>query len=319
MRGPIGARYFLFLLYQFFVSLLARGCTFYPVLVECLSPRDLDSNDLNPDINITSAWRAGMATSVFNIPFRDNRKLRHVINEVKNDVKLQTLWKCSNVMAIDRMGFTDHGPTHVKIVANSALKLLRMLVEKKVVPSIVKNYGKKNEDAEMIVVLGSIFHDLVMTVTRDGHELYSALLASGFIERFLQGIYSEEERMIILSEVLHAIVSHEEPRKPLTLEAGIVRVADALDMEKGRARIPFQAGKVDIHSVSALSIEKVSIQEGDEKPVSVSITMSNPAGIFQIDNLLKPRIENSGLGNYIHVVAEITGEEDRKILEKYEF
>jgi metal-dependent HD superfamily phosphatase/phosphodiesterase len=47
--------------------------------------------------------------------------------------------------------------------------------------------------------------------------------------------------------------------------------------------------------------------------------MSNPAGIFQIDNLLKPRIENSGLGNYIHVVAEITGEEERKILKKYEF
>jgi hypothetical protein len=102
------------------------------------------------------------------------------------------------------------------------------------------------------------------------------------------------------------------------LEAGIVHVADALDMEKGRARIPFQAGKVDIHSVSALSIEKVSIQEGEEKPVTISITMSNPAGIFQIDNLLKPRIENSGLANYIHVVAEITGEE-RKILEKYEF
>ena len=260
-----------------------------------------------------------MAASVFNIPFRGNRKLQHVINEVRNDVKLQTLWRCSNIMAIDRMGFTDHGPTHVKIVANSALKLLRMLVEKKVVPSIVKHYGKKNEDAEVVVVLGSIFHDLGMTVTRDGHELYSALLASGFIEKYLQGIYSEEERTIILSEVLHAIVSHEEPRKPLTLEAGIVRIADALDMEKGRARIPFQAGKVDIHSVSALSIEKVNIQEGDEKPVTLNITMSNPAGIFQIDNLLKPRIENSGLGNYIHVVAKITGEEEKKILEKYEF
>lgn len=279
------------------------------------------SNDLNPDIITTLAIVecAGMTASVFNIPFRDNRKLRHIINEVKNDVKLQTLWKCSNVMAIDRMGFTDHGPTHVKIVANSALKLLRMLVEKKVVPSIVKHYGKKNEDAEVVVVLGSIFHDLGMTVTRDGHELYSALLASGFIEKYLQDIYSEEERTIILSEVLHAIVSHEEPRKPLTLEAGIVRVADALDMEKGRARIPFQAGKVDIHSVSALSIEKVSIQEGDEKPVTVNITMSNPAGIFQIDNLLKPRIENSGLGNYIHVVAETTGKEEQKILKKYEF
>jgi metal-dependent HD superfamily phosphatase/phosphodiesterase len=237
---------------------------------------------------------------------------------VKKDVKLQTLWKCANTMAIDRMGYTDHGPTHVKIVANSALKLLRILVDRKVVPSIVRDYGMKNEDAEVVVVLGSIFHDLGMVVTRDGHELYGALLASRFIEKFLQQIYSEEERTIILSEVLHAIVSHEEPRKPLTIEAGIVQIADALDMEKGRARIPFQSGKVDIHSVSALSIEKVDIQEGDKMPVVIRITMSNSAGIFQIDELLKPRIESSGLKNYIHVVAEITQAKETKILDKFE-
>jgi metal-dependent HD superfamily phosphatase/phosphodiesterase len=254
----------------------------------------------------------------FNIPFRDNQKLKHVIDEVKKDVKLQTLWRCANVMAIDRMGYTDHGPTHVKIVSNVALKILRILVDKKVVPSIVKNYGMKNEDAEVVVVLGSIFHDLGMTVTREGHVLYGALIASEFIEKYLQSIYSEEERTIILSEVLHAVVSHEDPIKPLTVEAGIVRVSDALDMEKGRARIPFQAGKVDIHSVSALSIEKVNIQEGEQKPVTIKITMSNSAGIFQIDELLKPRIENSGLQNYIHVVAEITGERERKIIDKFE-
>lgn len=236
---------------------------------------------------------------------------------VKRDVRLQTLWKCANVMAIDRLGFTDHGPTHVKIVANSALKLLRILVDNKVVPSIVKNYNMKNEDAEVVVVLGSIFHDLGMVVARDGHEMYGALLASTFIEKYLQ-IYSEEERMIIFSEVLHAVVSHEDPRKPLTVEAGIVRVADALDMEKGRARIPFQAGKVDIHSVSALSIEKVDIQEGDKTPVTIKITMSNSAGVFQIDELLKPRIENSGLKSYIHVLAEITGEKETSILQKFE-
>ena len=256
---------------------------------------------------------------VFNIPFGGNTKLKRIIDEVKRDTRLQTLWRCCNVMAIDRMGYTDHGPTHVKIVANSALKLLRIFVDKKVVPSIVKNYGMKNEDAEVVVVLASIFHDLGMTVAREGHQLYGALLASGFVEKYLKDIYSEEERTIILSEVLHAIVSHEELGKLLTLEAGLVRVADALDMEKGRARIPFRAGKVDIHSVSALSIEKVNIQEGDEKPVTVNITMSNSAGIFQIDELLKPRIENSGLGNYIHVVAEITGKEEQKILGKYEF
>jgi metal-dependent HD superfamily phosphatase/phosphodiesterase len=206
----------------------------------------------------------------------------------------------------------------VKIVANSALKLLRILVDHKVVPSIVKNYGMKNEDAEVVVVLGSIFHDLGMSVTRERHEWYGALFAAEFIERFLQEIYSEEERTIVRSEVLHTIVSHEEPAKPLTIEAGIVRVADALDMEKGRARIPFQAGKVDIHSVSALSIEKVDIHEGDKMPVTIKITMSNSAGVFQIDELLKPRIENSGLKDYMHVVAEITGEKETKILDKFE-
>jgi metal-dependent HD superfamily phosphatase/phosphodiesterase len=206
----------------------------------------------------------------------------------------------------------------VKIVANVALKLLRILIDHKVVPNIVKDYKMKNEDAEVVVVLGSIFHDLGMSVTRERHELYGTLFASEFVEKYLQGIYSDEERTVMRSEVLHTIVSHEEPLKPLTIEAGIVRVADALDMEKGRARIPFQAGKVDIHSVSALSIEKVDIHEGDKMPVTIEISMSNSAGIFQIDELLKPRIENSGLKGYIHVVAEITGEKETKILEKFE-
>jgi metal-dependent HD superfamily phosphatase/phosphodiesterase len=255
---------------------------------------------------------------VFNIPFRNNAKLKHVIDKVKEDTKLQSFWKCANVMAIDRMGYTDHGPTHVKIVANLALKLLRILVDRQVKPSIVRNYGMKNEDAEVVVVLGAIFHDLGMVVSRQDHEKYSVLIALEFIEKFLTPIYSEEECAIISSEVLHAIVAHEQPNKPLTVEAGIVGIADALDMEAGRARIPFESGKIDIHAVSALSIEKVEIIEGEEKPVTIKITMSNSAGVFQIDELLKPRIEKSGLQDYFHVVAEITGEKERKIIEKFE-
>jgi metal-dependent HD superfamily phosphatase/phosphodiesterase len=255
---------------------------------------------------------------VFKIPFRNNAKLRHVIDKVKEDMKLQSFWKCANVMAIDRMGYTDHGPTHVKIVANLALKLLRILMDRQVKPSIVRNYGMKNEDAEVVVVLGAILHDLGMVVARQDHEKYSVLIALEFIEKCLTSIYSEEERAIISSEVLHAIVAHEQPSKPLTVEAGIVSIADALDMEAGRARIPFKSGKIDIHAVSALSIEKVEIIEGKEKPIKIKITMTNSAGVFQIDELLKPRIEKSGLQEYFHVVAEITGEKERKIIAKFE-
>jgi metal-dependent HD superfamily phosphatase/phosphodiesterase len=255
---------------------------------------------------------------VFNIPSHGNAKLQHVMDKVKEDVKLHTFWKCANVMAIERMGYTDHGPTHVKIVSNLALKLLRILVGNQVKPSIVKNYGMKNEDAEVVVVLGSIFHDLGMIVIRNDHEKYSALIALEFIEKCLTPVYSQEERAIICSEVLHAIVAHEKPNMPLTVEAGIVGIADALDMESGRARIPFEAGKIDIHAVSALSIEKVEIIEGEEKPITIKITMSNSAGVFQIDELLKPRIEKSGLQEYVHVVAEIVGGKERQIIEKFE-
>jgi len=255
---------------------------------------------------------------VFNIPFRNNAKLKQVMDKVKEDVKLQSYWKCANVMAIDRMGYTDHGPTHVKIVANMALKLLRILIDRQVKPSIVRYYGMGNDDAEVVVVLGAIFHDLGMVVTRHDHDKYSELIALEFLEKCLTPVYSEEERAIISSEVLHAIVSHEQPNKPLTVEAGIVSIADALDMEAGRARIPFKSGKVDIHAVSALSIEKVEIIEGAEKPITIKITMSNSAGVFQIDELLKPRIETSKLQEYFHVIAEITGKEERKIIEKFE-
>jgi len=255
---------------------------------------------------------------IFSVPVRENAKLKELVDAIKKDVKLNTLWKCSNIMAIDRMGYTDHGPTHVKIVANSALQILRILIRNGVTPSIVKNYGMKNEDAEIVIVLGSIFHDLGMVVKRSEHESFSAMLAFDFVDKLLRATYSTEERTIICSEVLHAIVSHESPIKPLTVEAGIIRIADALDMEKGRARIPFEAGKVDIHSVSALSIERVELLEGKEKPITIRIRMTNSAGVFQIDTLLKPRIENSGLEKYIHVFAEITGEKERKIIDKFE-
>jgi metal-dependent HD superfamily phosphatase/phosphodiesterase len=266
---------------------------------------------------------------VFTIPYRNNSKLKAIMEKVKDNKKLKTYWKCANVMAIDRMGYTDHGPTHVKIVANLSLKLLRILVEKKfITPSIVKNYDMKNDDAEVVVVLGSIFHDLGMIVQRNEHEKYSAFLAMEFFDKFLTPTYNEEEKAIITSEVLHAIVTHEEPltneptNKILTKEAGIVGIADALDMEAGRARIPFQSGKVDIHAVSALSIEKVEIEvvEGNAevKPINIKIKMSNSAGVFQIDELLKPRIVNSGLEQFFHVIAEITGEKETRIIEKFE-
>jgi hypothetical protein len=125
----------------------------------------------------------------------------------------------------------------VKIVANGALKMLRLLVGKAVEPSVQANYGMSVEDAEVVVVLASVMHDLGMAFVREAHEIYSIPLAYGILRRCLPLCYSTEEATVISSEIAHAIISHHAPNRPITVEAGVIKVADALDMEQGRARI----------------------------------------------------------------------------------
>src|SRR5207248_9229995 len=98
----------------------------------------------------------------------------------------------------------------------------------------------------------------------------------------LSGLYEEPERNVLSAEILQAITSHRDYGKPLTLEAGIVRVADALDMAKGRSRIPFEHGRVSIHSLSAAAIEDVQIVDGEDRSIKSEIVMDNSSGIYQV-------------------------------------
>ena len=252
--------------------------------------------------------------NILSIPSKGNQKLESVLGFIDKDIELQTLWRCSNILAIDRLGLSDHGPVHVKIVANGALKMLRLLTARSVEPNIKTDYGMSAEDAEVVVVLASVMHDLGMAYVRDGHEMFSVPLANEIMRRILPTIYSLEEATIVASEVSHAILSHQAPSRPLTLEAGVVKVADALDMEQGRARIPYESGRMNIHSVSAMSIKSVKIGEGEDRPISVMIEMSNPAGIFQVDNLLGAKIKGSGIEKYIRVEAVVSEAEGRQVI-----
>jgi hypothetical protein len=243
--------------------------------------------------------------------------LRQVIGRVNSDEELYALWRAMNVNAVDRLGMTDHGPVHFQIVSNIALRLLRLLVERGVVPSVVKDHGMKNDDAEVIVVLGSLLHDLGMSIQRADHELYSLFVAQPKIDQLLEGLYGPGPRAIVRSEILHSIISHRSEGRPMTIEAGIVRVADALDMTKGRSRIPFEAGVVNIHSLSAASIEKIEIQAGEDKPIHIEVRMSNSAGVFQLDELLKEKLRGSGLERFIEVEASIEGDTEKKLLGTY--
>src|SRR2546426_7696476 len=69
------------------------------------------------------------------MPTRHNTILRDVIERVNADEELYALWTVINVNAMDRLGMSDHGPVHVQIVANIALKLLRLLEAQGITPN----------------------------------------------------------------------------------------------------------------------------------------------------------------------------------------
>ena len=250
------------------------------------------------------------------LPTRHNPKLHEVVARINGHSELQTLWRICNATAVDRLQMSDHGPVHVQIIANIALKVLRLIVESGVEPNVVRDYGLHKQDAEVIVVLASLLHDIGMSIHRDDHERYSLFLAAPIIKELLDGLYDVPVRTVLVSEILHAIIAHRAGGRPLTLEAGVVRVADALDMAKGRSRIPFEIGAINIHSVSAAAIEKLEIVHGTQKPVRLSVQMNNSAGIFQLDELLKEKLHGSGLEPYVEIEAYIEGEE-KKLVQSY--
>jgi uncharacterized protein len=254
---------------------------------------------------------------VLNVPARHNVKLRALVEAINADSELAQLYRSANINAVDRAGINDHGEVHVQIVANAALRLMRLLSDAGIQPSVATDHGLEVEDAEVLVVLASCLHDIGIAIHREDHERYSLILAYPKARQLLQGIYPEPALTALVCDTLHAIIAHDAEQSCLTLEAGVIKVADALDMTQGRSRIPFEAGSVTIHSVSAQAVSSVSIERGEARPVRVVIKLSNSAGIFQVDELLKRKLSNSTLAPYVEVVASVEGEEERKLIGVY--
>ena len=256
---------------------------------------------------------------VINQPDRRNAKLMALIDAVNADEELYALWTAVNVNAVERLGMTDHGPVHVKIVMNLAVKLMRLLLDHGVEPGVVRNYAMTPDDAQVVVALGALLHDVGMSIHRSDHETYSLFIAQEKLRDLLPVVYSGPAATIMRQEILHAIISHRSGGRPLTIEAGVVRIADALDMAKGRSRIPFHQGSVSIHSVSAAAIEGVGIEPGEDKAVRLVVTMSNSAGVFQLDQLFRDKLAGSGLEPYIEVEAAIEGESEKRLVQSFRF
>ncbi len=128
------------------------------------------------------------------VPVEGNEILSEVLLRVNSDRELKTLWRVMNVNAIERLGYTDHGPTHFNIVANFSLQIARIFEKRRITMSIVGDFGLTKNHAEVVIFLASIMHDLGMSIHRINHEIFSLFLAKEFLGKLLDFCLSRKKQ-----------------------------------------------------------------------------------------------------------------------------
>jgi uncharacterized protein len=262
---------------------------------------------------VTEPARESPAEVRIKAPTRGNRRLDRLLSAANADDQLKAWWRMQGLNA-ERLRMSDHSWVHVQIVVNIALRLSRLLFRRGVTPVMVADHGMEERDAEVVVAAAALLHDAGMQVHRTDHEAYSLFLAADKLPALLATAYDEPARSLVVAEALHAIIGHRRRGDPITLEASVVRVADALDMEQGRSRVPFSERRPNIHSLSAAAIDDVKIEAGEDRAVRIEIEMNNSSGIFQVDELLATKLRGSALEGHVEVIARIDAEHEKRLV-----
>ena len=242
----------------------------------------------------------------------DNTRALEMYQYLTGSPKVQSYLRSANRMAVSRLGYTDHGPVHAEVATWNALKTFDILDET-FQPNVVAEGIGDIDDARLVVLASTYLHDIGMVVHRNEHNQASIQLAGPILESKLMDIYNDSAKATdILSFIFHGIYAHDDDTQCLTLEAGITKIGDGADMTKGRTIVPFQKGKVDIHSVSAMAINNVIIDKGEEKPLRITVAMDNPAGVFQVQAVLEKKLSTSSLEDHVDIDVLVNG--DRLVL-----
>jgi metal-dependent HD superfamily phosphatase/phosphodiesterase len=241
-------------------------------------------------------------------------RVRRVFEALESDDEVQTYLHQSNEVLVKRMNYNDHGPVHARIAAGSSLEVFDLL-SGAVEPTTVAHGVCDMEGAKLVVMCGSYLHDIGNSIHRDNHFLHSCFLAAPIIDRLYSSVYDDQKLVLRLKcETLSVIYSHEENVQALSVEAGAAKVADGTDMAEGRARIPFLGGKFDMHSISATAIKKVDIVAGQSKPVRIEVHMDNPAGVFQLEEVIGKKVATAGaVAGLVELVAIENGREIKTV------
>jgi metal-dependent HD superfamily phosphatase/phosphodiesterase len=235
------------------------------------------------------------------------------------DEEIAHIQNYANTVSIRRLGYNDHGPVHMRIAAINAMKMFMLLDNAGIKFNLEKEEVGTKEESQIAVLIGTLIHDLGMSVTRDKHEILSSILSVNIIDRILPKLFDDfEKRIILRSLILECIVGHMATVKINSLEAGLTLVGDGCDMEMGRSRIPSmisQKPKIgDMHRYSASAIKAVHFNKGEEKPIRIDINMTQSVGFYQIEEVLFPKINMSPVKPYIELFVSIRDNEKIRYL-----
>jgi hypothetical protein len=220
------------------------------------------------------------------------------------DKRIDAYWNLSNYLTVGKLNYNDHGPIHARVTGSYAMQIMQLLLDAKTPLDVIHSNAGDADDACLVALTGVMVHDIGNAMQRINHEAMGVIIAQPILSQLLSEIYKDDEqRTFILNFILSAIQCHDINPPPLYMEGAVVAVADGCDMTKGRARMPFDLGKLDIHAVSALAIEGVNIHKCNEcnMPVEIEIVMNNSAGIFQIEETLIKKLNATPLKNHVMV------------------
>src|SRR5574344_2292447 len=146
-----------------------------------------------------------------------------VLKALVTDPEIQAVQDYANGVSIVRLGYTDHGPVHMRTVTFNALQMLEILYKAKISTSVQNEKDGSFADSVTAVILASFMHDFGMTIGRQDHELYSSILALPVINRILEsqlpGDQHLKRRVIIRSLAMEGIIGHMGTRKIHSIEA----------------------------------------------------------------------------------------------------
>lgn len=193
--------------------------------------------------------------------------MKLTLENVKNNPKIKTFVKRTEDY-LDSLGFTDHGPRHLEIVASRAMKLAREI-------------GLSKNDQELCGVAGYC-HDMGNFLGRSQHHYWGAMLLS---QVYLNEIDNPDD----VARVMQAIVSHDKSEiKIVSKITAVLILADKSDVHRDRVRDrrPYNI-KEDIHDRVNYSVTKNDFKINKQKreitlKLQLDIKVTDPIEYFEI-------------------------------------